>query len=137
MDININSDNICSTNINSLIGDIKNLSCDTINAKVSNTSYIFTDNIDVINLNCINFAVENQVKTEQLNANNVTINGIVKINKSGNCQLKVYNSVGCLMLQPSTFVDSFDLNISHLSKGIYYLEIRDSNFPEIVRLFKD
>ncbi len=80
MDININSDNICSTNINSLIGDIKNLSCDTINAKVSNTSYIFTDNIDVINLNCFNFAVENQIKTEQLNANNVTINGIVKIN---------------------------------------------------------
>ena len=64
---NINSDNICSNNINSSIGDIKNLSCNIINAKVSNSSYIFTDNIDVINMNCINFAVENQVKTEFLN----------------------------------------------------------------------
>ena len=53
MDINknINSDNICSNNINSTIGDIKNLSCSVINAKVSNTSYIFTDNLDVVNMN--------------------------------------------------------------------------------------
>ena len=78
-----------------------------------------------------------EVNSETLKVYPNPTTGIVKINKSGICQLRVYNSIGCLMLQPSTFVDSFDLNISHLSKGIYYLEIKDSNSPEIVQLVKD